>query len=109
MKYLAFHYNKFEYPTIAFLTCILQLSVVMTVECVLIFYLQYNFTVLALVMNYVALGSIAQFDDYFASAYNYLNPIYIDVEDGYPIEFFRKKKLCITDETYSEIDERLKN
>ena len=58
-------------------------------------------------MNYVALGCIAQFDDFFASAYNYLNPIYI--EQGYKIENFRKRKLCITDETYLEIDERLKN
>jgi hypothetical protein len=109
LKYQAYHYDKFEYPSIAFLTCIFQLTAVLFVECLNIYNSQFTCTVIDLVMNYVALKCISQFDDYMAKAYSHLNQIYI--EPAYKIENFRTDRYVITEkgeEAFKEIDRHLK-
>lgn len=77
-------------------------------EVLNIYNLQFNYTVIDLVMNYVALQCISCFDDSFASAYASLTAMY--TERSYVIENSRSDHYVMTsEETYNKLDQRLKN
>jgi hypothetical protein len=69
MKYVSMHIDEFEYPGFAFLFSFLQFSAVLTVEIVNIINLTNITGIDEIVMNYVALGVICDFDDFFCQIY----------------------------------------
>ena len=68
MKFAVNHWWKFDDWYVAYLTGSLQTSVVLLVEIVNFVALITNTTVLDIVMNFLALVIIAEFDDYFFNA-----------------------------------------
>lgn len=68
MKYSVNHEWKFEDYKIAFLVGFLQSINVLIVECVNFAALLTNFTIIDVIMNFLALVVIAEFDEYFYDA-----------------------------------------
>lgn len=65
MKYAILHSERFERPKTAFFLCITQFTVTLLIEVVNIFNLAMQTKVLDVIMNFLALGVLADFDDFF--------------------------------------------
>lgn len=68
-KYAGNHSNRFKYPLIAFFLVIVQATVVLLIELANIINLVNITDLLEMVMNFVALGIVAEFDDFFVKIY----------------------------------------
>jgi hypothetical protein len=69
MKYAGMHADKFTFPKLSALIALLQLIVTVFVELVNILNLTFIGDIKSLVVNYVALGEISAFDEYFLMMY----------------------------------------
>jgi hypothetical protein len=65
MKYVILHSERFERPKTAFFLCAVQFFVTLLIEVVNIFNLAMQTKVLDVIMNFLALGVLADFDDFF--------------------------------------------
>ena len=83
MKYAVNHHWKFVDYRMAYFTGFLQTSVVVAVELVNFVALITNTTVLDIVMNFLALVVIADFDDFFFSAVKDSELLDVITEDSY--------------------------
>jgi hypothetical protein len=71
MKYVSMHFEDFEYPSFAFVFALMQFFAVCIVEVVNIINLININGIDEIIMNYVALGVICEFDDYFLEIYKH--------------------------------------
>jgi len=69
MKYAGMHTDKFTFPKLSALIAFCQLLAVIFVELVNILNLTFIGDIKSLVINYVALGEISAFDEYFLMMY----------------------------------------
>jgi len=69
MKYIAYHSDRFENKWTAFIMCLLQGSIVVVIEVVNIWNLTNIQNIDDIVMDYIALGIISEFDDCFFELY----------------------------------------
>ena len=75
MRYAALHYEKFEYPWLAAEVGLLNVVFVFLVEVINLWNLS-NITggdTSELMFDFIALGIVAEFDDYFIEIYRYSN------------------------------------
>ena len=68
MKFALNHNYRFENYKIAFLSGLLQASMIFIVEIVNFFAIMTSFTIFECVLNFMALAIISEFDDAFYSA-----------------------------------------
>lgn len=71
MKYCAMHYDKFENPGRAFVIGFTQMAMIVLVEVINLWNLS-NITeggTYSIMFDFIALGIIAEFDDYFIELY----------------------------------------
>lgn len=73
MKFVATHHNKFAFPYLSFTFAALHFIVNIFIEIVNIWNLTYIGEIMDLVINYVALGCIAEFDENFLEMYKQHN------------------------------------
>jgi len=102
MKYVSMHYDDFQYPAFAFMFAFMQFSAVCIVEVVNIINLININGIDEIIMNYVALGVICEFDDYFLEIYKHQK---IRVFIGAQLEFknFAKGKYEVIFDDQAEI------
>lgn len=63
IKYVALNYDKFNFPFTAFTSGFLQVFVILLIESCNLWLLTHMTEVLSQIMNYVALGCLAGFDN----------------------------------------------
>jgi len=85
MKYVTRHYDNFESPGTAFFIAILQLLALIFIEVINIFNLTHLDNIYDLVFDFISLGIIADFGNYFVKPFR-----------GTRIEFFFGTELPIT-------------
>ena len=72
MKYVTLHPEQFRYPITAFTIGLMSASIIVLVEVINLWNLS-NITegTYSLMFDFIALGIIAEFDDYFIEVYRY--------------------------------------
>lgn len=65
MKFASINHTKFKKPGHAYFTVFLQFCATLLIEAVNIFNLVTNSDIIDIIMNFLALGVLADFDDYF--------------------------------------------
>lgn len=113
MKYSILHSERFERPVTAFMICFLQLSTTVIIEFVNIFNLCNQSKILDVIMNFLALGVLADFDDYFLIPF--MNPKFsVFKEMEVPRKVYRSTKVVIPEQfqitfgLYEENEAKLK-
>ena len=103
MKFTALNLEKFNYPGQAFLCCVLQASTVFVVEFINIWNLFCQANVLDIIMNYIALGVISEFDDNFLMPFSHSQfSVFFGLQVRIPK--FRKFKIYFDERTPLFID-----
>jgi hypothetical protein len=95
MKFVTLHKNRFRFPLFALLFAFLQLVSVSFIEVIQIINLVQLNTMKDIVMNFVSLLILAQFDDYFLEIF-LRSKIKIFIEKDLVIENFRQHKLQVS-------------
>jgi hypothetical protein len=73
MKFVALEHEKFELPYLSFMLAVVSFVVNFWIEVVNIWNLTYIGEIFDLILNYVALGCIFEFDEYFVEMYKQQN------------------------------------
>ena len=106
MKYLAMNTEKFKYKWTAMFSANLQVISTMIIEALNIWNCALQPNILELIMNYIALGVLASFDDEFFKQFQKTKLGEL-IKAEIDIEIHCKDKLYITQENYTEIQEKL--
>lgn len=107
IKYIAMHKERFAYPWSAFIASNLQVMSILAIEMVNIWNLTLQPDIIELIMNYIALGCVAHFDDEFYNQFTNKDLKKI-LEGPYPIVNHRKTKLKIEKKDYDTLEKQLK-
>jgi len=70
MKYVIFHWDLFDHPTIAFTIALQQIVATVFVEIVNIVNLNSLSDIISIVQDFIALGVISDFDEIFLRVYD---------------------------------------
>jgi len=87
MKFAAIEHDKFMFPSLSFMFALLHFLVNIFIEVINIWNLTYIGEILDLVINYVALGCIFEFDENFLEMYKMKNYVKF-IEDANGSEVF---------------------
>lgn len=69
IKFLALNFRQFHYPRRAFAVTMCQVIIIFLIEILNIYNLLMYTDVLDIIMNYIVLGCIGEFDDQFLSMF----------------------------------------
>jgi|688.fasta_scaffold947107_1 hypothetical protein len=94
MKYSAYHWDKFRFPSFAFMFGLLYFISSIFGELVNIFNLTNIGDITSLVQNYVALGEILSFEDYFLLIFKFTRYKFF-FRKKFQRENFRKDKILL--------------
>ena len=97
MKFIAYHSDRFQSKWTAFMMCFLQGSIVVLIEIVNIWNLANITQIDEIVMDYIALGIISEFDDCFFELYVNTQLAKLLSDGSFQVLKFRKAKKHFAD------------